>query len=1357
MERLVGQTLSRYKITNLLGEGGMGAVFKARDVTLQRDVAIKIMHPHMASQPNFRERFLQEARTAARLDHPGIVQVYDFGQENQLLFIVMNFIRGANLRQMMEDLKAEKKWLPLDESVQLIGQVAAAMHYAHRHGVLHRDIKPSNIMIEPEASNGLPYRPILTDLGLARLMEGQRITRAGTSMGTPTYMSPEQAQGLETDARSDVYSLGIMLYELCVGRPPFPIKTLSEAIRYHTKETPRPPRQLRADLPASLEEVILKAIAKDPAQRWPNAEAFAQALAGLDHEVTAVAGTPTAVEVSVSLMTQYQRSLAQPRGPSVLKEFSTPTGSGDRVQARLADGTKTEIGFSDNNITIGRAEDNDLTLVTNNVSRHHARIDYEGGTYRVVDLDSTNGTYIGNAKLLPGVPETWTAEQPLRVGDAWLRLVVANEPDSTSRLGGGAAAPLGATRVDRTAVRTSTGEGRVGVAMDQTQLSVAPGEVVVSTLVLLNQGAIVDHFRVGVDGIPAEWAELPPVVQLMPGEQQEVTFTLRPPKTAASKAGRYTLTVRVISRDVPTQFVEVQATLTVGAFSQFQSNMHPQKIRAGKPAKVSIRNDGNFPDTYTVVGSDRGNELAFTPPQAQVKVPQGSTASADLTAAPIKRPFIGGSKTHPFRIEVRSSQGGTQQHAGELVSRGVVPPWVPPLLIGLALIACIAVALFITRAPVIELAEIAPTTPLAGQEVNLNWRITNARRVELRPFGIELPGNSEGFTFTEGFAEATSVTIVAFGWVRSTEETLFIPVDIPVIEPVITDFSVFPTEIIAGQEVTIRWSVVNAEAVKLQPFGNVEASGERKDNPQQTETYTLIASNQGLNVEQSQRVVVGTPEPDAPVVKSFTVEPATVVVGSQPTVKLSWETEQADTVTIEPGLGPVGLTGSRDVPVPAGDTIYTLVAKGPGGEAPAQVQLVVLPLQCRTASATLNIRSGPGTVYDPPLAAVPAGTEVTPLAFSSIGFPDGQWVKVDVPSAGVIGWVAKDHLADCTVDVTTLGSAEIPPTPTPEFAVTSVTASVSPNSFTGICPKEFNFSADITVNTGGTIQYVWERSDGGTPTPESLDFPGPGTKTVNTSWTTSASGNDKWMRLHVTAPNDITSNQATFSLECISEGVIIYNTDLNGAQRFKQLLDGHSFDMDIIKMSSILSANYSKYKVILVMPDTGSGGTWGDAGGTMAQKLEDTNLPVVGVGSGGYAFFGKLGYPIGWGKGWSGSGRDVYVMDSDDSVWKSVYKIDIPGSRIVQLYGSNVGYTAIHYPNPIAGITGIGRQSDDNSHYQIIEKDTQYILWGFNGGPNQMTDTGRQVFVNTARSAMEFRFFLLQPIPIIVQPLLPGP
>ncbi len=1365
MERLVGQSLNRYKLTNLLGEGGMGAVFKARDVTLQRDVAIKIMHPHLSNQPDFRERFLQEARTAARLDHPSIVQVYDFGQERSLLFIVMEFIRGANLRQMLDELKAQSKWIPLDEAVQIIRHVALAMDYAHRQGVLHRDLKPSNIMIEPEASEGLPYRPVLTDLGLARLMQSQHITQAGTSMGTPTYMSPEQALGEETDARSDVYSLGVMLYELAVARPPFPVKTISEAIRYHTKETPQPPSQIRPDLPKSLEQVILRAMAKDPAQRWPNAASLAEALAGSAGEATAVATTPAATQVSVSLMTQYQRSLSGDRGASVLQELAPPAGqagagASDMIQARLPDGSTVEAPFVGDKVTLGRAEDNDLPLQSANVSRYHARIEATGpGHYQVVDLDSTNGTYIGNAKLLPGVPETWTTDQPLRVGDVWLRLVAGRVPVSrqppTSKLGAGASVgmPLGRTHVDRSMVRTSTGEGRVGVVMQNTQMAVAPGEQVVTTLMLLNQGPIVDHFQVTVEGIPATWADLPPVVQLMPGAQQEVALTLRPPRTPESRAGRYSITVRVISRDAPNQFVDVRASLTVGAYSHFQSSLQPQKVRAGKTTQVTIRNNGNFPDTYTISGSDRANELAFEPPETQLKVNQGEAASAELRAGPVKRPLVGGAKTHPFTVQVAPSQGDPQQHAGELVSRGIIPSWVPPLLVTLLLVTCGILAFLLTRPPVIELAEIIPTNPQAGEPVTVRWRVSRAQRIELRPFGIEVGPGPDGvgeYTFEDGFPDATGVTLVASNTFRSSREDLDFQVSIPVVDPVITEWSVFPTEITQGQEVTIRWSVTNADSVRLQPFGTVDSSGERKDTPQQTETYTLIATNQGRSVEQAQRVIVATPAPDAPRVTSFTANPTTVVEGETATVRLTWETEQADTVTIEPGLGPVGLTGSRDVPAPASDTVYTLVARGAGGEITAQVQVLFQAQRCLAGTNNLRLRSGPGTIYDPPLASLPAGTELKPLAYSAVGFPDGQWVQVQVVGTGEEGWVAREFLSGCNVDVTGLGSAPFPPTPTPPFTVSDVQASVAPTSFTGACAKQFDFTGQITANGVGTVTYRWERSDGVNGPDETVDFDGPGTKAVNTSWSLSTSGTH-WQQLHVLAPNDVTSNQASFTLNCVTRAVYVYDTDMALAQSYQSLLQENQFVVDLVRINSVLSTSFEDYTLVLVGPDTGSGGTWGDAAGNQATHIEDSGKPVVGLGEGGYAFFGKLGYPIGWGEGWHGSGRNVYVMDPDHAVWKSPNATTVPGSRTLDLYQSNSSFVSINYPSPISGITGIGREVGDDNHYPLISKDSRYVLWGWDSGPSAMTGIGRQVFVNTSRSVLGLRLILV-PRPVLINP-----
>jgi serine/threonine-protein kinase len=224
MADLIGRTVGSYRIERLLGEGGMGSVYQAYDLSLERMLAIKFIHPHLARRLDFQQRFIQEARLMARLDHPGIIKVYMLGKEGDLLFLPMEFIKGGNLRQLLDKMIQDKKWIPQNEAVLLVRQLCEVVEYAHEHGVLHRDIKPANLMLKPQPTDGLPFRVILTDLGLAKLLEGLGITQEGTSLGTPAYMSPEQAAGRATDRRSDVYSLGVLLYELAVGRLPFQIK-----------------------------------------------------------------------------------------------------------------------------------------------------------------------------------------------------------------------------------------------------------------------------------------------------------------------------------------------------------------------------------------------------------------------------------------------------------------------------------------------------------------------------------------------------------------------------------------------------------------------------------------------------------------------------------------------------------------------------------------------------------------------------------------------------------------------------------------------------------------------------------------------------------------------------------------------------------------------------------------------------------------------------------------------------------------------------------------------------------------------------------------------------------------------------
>ena len=273
---LAGQTVGKYRIVEHLGRGGMAEVYKAYQPSLDRYVALKLMHAFLAADQDFISRFEREAKNVAALRHPNIVQVYDFDVQNGTPYMVMEYIEGGTLKSHLEDLTRQGKALSIDEAVHMVKEVGKALSYAHHHQMIHRDVKPANVLLE------VGGRVILTDFGIAKILTGPSYTVTGATIGTPSYMSPEQGLGRPGDHRSDIYALGVMLYQLTTGQLPYEADTPLAVMLKHVNEPLPLPRTFKPDMPEGIERIILKAMAKNPDDRFQSADEMLAQLENLD-------------------------------------------------------------------------------------------------------------------------------------------------------------------------------------------------------------------------------------------------------------------------------------------------------------------------------------------------------------------------------------------------------------------------------------------------------------------------------------------------------------------------------------------------------------------------------------------------------------------------------------------------------------------------------------------------------------------------------------------------------------------------------------------------------------------------------------------------------------------------------------------------------------------------------------------------------------------------------------------------------------------------------------------------------------------------------------------------------------------
>ena len=269
-DTLIGKQLGEYRLEALLAQGGMARVYRAVDVRLRRQAVVKVIDPHFHNDPDYLMRFEREARAIARLDHPNIVRLYRFDKQADRLYMAMQQVEGADLETVLAGYRADKEFMKPDDARRIIREVCSALDYAHQKGIIHRDVKPANILLDRQG------RVFLTDFGLALMVE---VGTRGEIFGSPHYIAPEQAiSSAKAVPQSDLYSIGVILFEMFTGNVPFHAAEPLDIARLHMSEEPPRPRQLRPEISPQLEAVILRALAKRPEERYASGAALAEAL-----------------------------------------------------------------------------------------------------------------------------------------------------------------------------------------------------------------------------------------------------------------------------------------------------------------------------------------------------------------------------------------------------------------------------------------------------------------------------------------------------------------------------------------------------------------------------------------------------------------------------------------------------------------------------------------------------------------------------------------------------------------------------------------------------------------------------------------------------------------------------------------------------------------------------------------------------------------------------------------------------------------------------------------------------------------------------------------------------------------------
>ena len=641
MMSLIGRLIGDFRLETQIGTGLLGVVYAARHVSRGSRAAIKVIHPAIAADRAFGERFARVAATTVRLRHPHIVTVDKIGEDGDQFFIIMELLEHGSLRTLVD---RRDTALPLARGVEYVRQAAEALVFAHAEGIVHRDLKPENLLVaQPGAGGSIK----VVDWGLMRLIDTGVTMVGNLTPGSPKYMSPEQCKGGAIDARSDVYSLGIVLYEVATGHPPFQVDSFAEAATKHLTARPPRPSAVDSNVPAVLERIILRCLEKKPEDRYASAADLEADLRGALREMQPV----------------NERKIAW-RGEGA----APPTPASDDAEQRI------RVRFRDRG-----AESSEPPAPP------------RGLTPPLKKEVVARGAPPAAPPKPPDQPPVGAPADALRVPERE-RIRVARPPDTTSIAPTlPVDKPRGAPSADEVVAAESK---RIKIVVDRSTLVLTPGQPEVVNATLMNGGKTVDHFPITVEGVPSTWVQTPAAPpQLNPGERVTIALRVNVPRVSESLARTYPVTIRASAVKNPAESGTASGQWTVLPFAISSLTLTPTRRRAWRRAgfSVRLRNDGNFPARYRLSGADDEEKLTYRFGHPEIALGAGDAVPLHMEVAGRTRWF---GAAEPRRFVVRAEPVVDESTAplaqttptvgGEYVQRAFIPLWVPPVLVAAA-------------------------------------------------------------------------------------------------------------------------------------------------------------------------------------------------------------------------------------------------------------------------------------------------------------------------------------------------------------------------------------------------------------------------------------------------------------------------------------------------------------------------------------------------------------------------------------------------------------------------------------------------------------------------------------------------